>query len=454
MKTVAELTARVVELEALVKFYEEQFRLNKHRQFGPSSEKSPMQEQLDLFDEVENTVDPGQPELVQITYNRRKRKGKREDDLSGLPVEVVEHKLPESERTCPECGEELHVMGHNTRQELTIIPARVKVVKHEQEVYACRNCERNNKPVPIIKAPMPESVIKGSLASPSSVAHIMTQKYVMCVPLYRQEQDWNRQGVALSRQTMANWVIRCAEDWLNPLYERLKTKLLACEVLHADETVVQVLKEPGKTPQSNSYMWLYLTSGDTEQHIVLYEYQPRRSAEHPKQFLSDFKGYLHTDGYAGYHKLPDVTVVGCWAHMRRKFEDALKVVSSTDKLKSSANEAIRRIGALFHFESLWKNLPPDERHTLRQKESKPLAEEFFAWLGALKVLPKSTMGGAVRYALDQRQWLMNFYLDGRIELSNNRAENAVRPFTVGRKNWHFLQYSERRKSQLYSLFDN
>jgi len=455
MKTVAALTARVAELEALVKFYEEQFRLNKHRQFGASSEKSTMPEQLALFDEVENTADPEQPELVQITYNRRKQKGKREDDLSGLPEETVKHTLPESERVCPECGGELHVMGHNTRQELTIIPAQVKAVKHEQEVYACRNCEKNNDHVPIIKAPMPEPVIKGSLASPSAVAHIMAQKYVMCAPLYRQEQDWKRQGVALSRQTMANWIIRCAEDWLNPLYERMKAILLTCELLHADETVVQVLKEPGKTPQSNSYMWLYRTSGDTKRHIVLYEYQPRRSAEHPKRFLTGYKGYLHTDGYAGYHSLPGVTVIGCWVHMRRKFEDALKAVSAADKPKSSANEAILRIGLLFHYESLWKNLSPDERQKLRLEKSKPAAEEFFAWLGTLNILPKSAMGRAIQYALDQRPWLMNFYLDGRTELSNNRAENAVRPFTLGRKNWLFCntQNGAKASSIVYSIIE-
>jgi hypothetical protein len=259
----------------------------------------------------------------------------------------------------------------------------------------------------------------------------------MCAPLYRQEQDWKRQGVALSRQTMANWVIRGAMDWLSLIYGRLKTLLLLCYILHADETVLQVLHEPGKTPQSNSYMWLYRTSGDTDHHIVLFEYQPGRGSEHPARFLSGFTGYLHTDGYAGYHALAGVTVVGCWVHMRRKFEDALKAIPPAEKPESLAQEAIRRIGKLFHFEELWRNLEPEERHKRRLEVSKPLAEAFFAWLTTLRVLPKSAMGRAIGYALDQRQWLMNVYLDGRCELSNNRAENAVRPFAVGRKNWLF-----------------
>jgi len=456
-QNVAELQNRITELETLVKYYEEQLRLTKHRQFGASSEKGEVPEQLNLFNEAEAAADPNQPEpeLEQITYSRRKQKGKREDDLSGLPVEVVEHDLSEDEQVCPECDGPLHKMGHDTRRELIIVPAQVKVLEHKRSVYACRHCEQNNDHVPIVKASMPEPVIKGSLASPSAVAHIMTQKYVMYAPLYRQEQDWNRQGVALSRQTMANWVIRCSEDWLEPLYERMRVKLLAHEVLHADETVVQVLHEPGKTPQSNSYMWLYRTSGDTARHIVLFEYQPSRSSEHPKKFLGDFKGYLHTDGYAGYHTLAGVTVVGCWVHMRRKFEAALKVMAPEDRPASKAQQAIDRMAKLFHLETLWKGLPPAERHKRRLEVSKPLAEAFFAWLDKMNILPKMALGQAIRYALDQRAWLMNVYLDGRAELSNNRIENSVRPFAVGRKNFLFCNTVNGAKASaiVYSIIE-
>ena len=283
----AELEQEKAELEALIKYYEEQLRLAKHRQFGSSSEKAQLPEQLGLFDEAENTTDPGQPEpeLEEITYKRRKRAGKREDDLSGLPVEVIEYTLPESEQICPDCGGALHTMGCDVRRELEVIPAQVKVTEHRCEVYGCRTCENNSDHTTIVKAPTPEPLIKGSLASPSAVAHIMNQKYVMCVPLYRQEQAWLREGVYLSRQTMANWVIRCTEDLFELLYERMKSRLLGHELLHADETVCQVLREPGKKANTNSYMWLYRTSGDAKHPIILYEYQPTRSSAHPKRFL-------------------------------------------------------------------------------------------------------------------------------------------------------------------------
>lgn len=452
------LTTRNAELEALVKYYEEQLRLAKHRQFASSSEKGEVPEQLGLFDEAENTADPNQPEpeIEEITYKRRKRVGKREDDLSGLPVEVVEHVLPESEQICRSCGGALHEMGHNVRREIEIIPARVKVVEHHQAVYSCRHCENHSDHVPIVKAPMPEPVIKGSLASPSMVAHIMVQKYVMCVPLYRQEQAWQREGVTFSRQTMANWVIRAAEDWLWPIYELLRTLLLAREVLHADETVCQVLREPGKKANTNSYIWLYRTSGDEERPIILYEYQPTRSSTHPKRFLDGWSGYLHTDGYQGYHKLPTgITVIGCWVHMRRKFEDAYKAIPAAAKPGSRIPEVIRRIGELFHLESQWKDLDPAVRQELRLKESKPLAEAFFEWLNTLNVLPKSAMGEAVKYAFNQRPWLMNVYLDGRCELSNNRAENSIRPFVMGRKNWLFCnsQKGAKASSTIYSVIE-
>jgi len=460
LNTIEGLQNRIAELEALVQFYEEWFKLQQHRRFGASSEKGVVPGQLNFFDEAENTADPSipEPELEQVTYTRRKRKGKREEDLSKLPVEKVEHTLPEEEQICVECGGALHVMGHDTRRELKIIPAQVSVVVHEGAIYSCRNCEKGNYRVKIKKAPMPEPVIKGSLASPSSVAHIMTQKYVMCAPLYRQEQDWKRRGVFLSRQTMANWVIRCAEDWLKPLYERMRELLLRSEVLHADETVVQVLKEPGKAPQSESYMWVYRTSGDTERHIVLFEYQPGRSHDHPKRFLIGFKGYLHTDGYDAYHKLPNIIIIGCWVHMRRKFENAVKAMKKEqDKAKTLAQQAITKIGTLFHLEEKWKDLPPEERYEKRLKESKPRAEAFFAWLTTLKhtVLPKSTLGIAVNYALNQRQWLMNVYLDGRTEISNNRIENAVRPFALGRKNWLFCESVNGAKasSVVYSMIE-
>ncbi len=455
---IAELKQRQNELEALVKYYEEQLRLAAHRQFGASSEKEEISGQLGLFDEAENTADPKlpEPELEDIHYSRRKRTGKTQDDLSSLPVETVEYTLPESERICPDCGGVLYVTGHNVRKELTVIPAQVKVVELRQEVYGCHYCENHSDHVPVIKAPMPEPVIKGSLASPSLVAHIINQKYVMHLPLYRQEKAFGREGLTLSRQTMANWIINVALFWLVTLYDMMKPQLLAHEVIHADETTCQVLHEPGKKANTNSYMWLYSTSGEAEHPIILYEYQATRSSAHPKRFLDGWSGYLHADGYPGYHNLPPgITVVGCWVHLRRKLTDAYKALSADEKPKSVIPEALRRIGALFSLEKRWKDLEPAERQNLRLEQSKPLAEAFFVWLESQGALPMTPLGKAAKYARDQRRWLMNFYLDGRLELSNNRIENSVRPFAVGRRNWLFCntQRGAKASAVVYSIIE-
>jgi transposase len=445
-------------LEALVKYYEVQLRLATHRQFGVSSEQGEVTGQLGLFDEAENTADPKlpEPELEDIHYTRRKRAGKLEEDISSLPVETVEYTLPESERICPDCGGVLRVMGHAVRKELTVIPAQIKVIEHKQEVYSCRYCENHSDHVPVIKAPMPEPVIKGSLASPSLVAHIINQKYVMHLPLYRQEKAFLREGLSLSRQTMANWIINVASFWLEPLYKIMRTELLLHRVIHADETTCQVLHEPGKKATTNSCMWLYSTSGEAEHPIILYEYQATRSSVHPKAFLNGWSGFLHADGYQGYHNLPPgITVVGCWVHLRRKFTDAYKALSAEEKPKSVIPEALRRIGTLFCLEKQWRDLGPAERQELRLSQSKPLAEAFFAWLYGLGALPQTPLGKAVKYAQDQRRWLMNFYLDGRLELSNNRIENSVRPFAVGRRNWLFCntQNGANASAVVYSIIE-
>jgi transposase len=445
-ETVPVLEKENAELKALIAYYEGKLRLAAARRFGASSEKThdPMQLSLDGFNEVEAIAEVTlpEPELEEITYKRKKQKGKRAEDLSGLEVEIIEHDL--DERDCPECGNPLHFIANNKRNHIKIIPAKAVVEEHRQAVYGCRHCEKNatgSGEATIIKAPMPEPVIKGSLASPSSVAHIMSQKYVMYLPLYRQEQEWKRQGVILSRQTMANWVIRCANDWLLPIYSRLYFELKLREVFHADETSLQVIKELGREAKTKSYMWLYRTSGDTNRHIVLYEYTETRQDDHPQKFLEGFTGWLHTDGYAAYHNLPGLTVVGCWAHMRRYFEDALKAMPKTERPESLAKIGEAYCNKLFELERKYdeRKLTPDERHTARDEKSVPVAEAFFAWAAksAETVLPKSPAGAVFTYAANQREWLMNVFLDGRLELSNNRAERSIKPFVMGRKNFLF-----------------
>lgn len=441
-ENVAELKNRIAELEALVKYYEEQFRLSKHRQFGSSSEKSAYDfNQMSLFNEAELSADANvpEPELVEIEKHYRKRTRLTTDKLpENLPVEIVEHSLPETEQICPECGEKLHAIGCDTRRELVIIPAQVKIREHVRHVYACRECEKDEYGFPIVKTPVDEPVIKGSFASPEAIAHIMTQKFVMGVPLYRQEQEWQRQGIALSRQTMSNWVIRAAEDWLEPIYDTLHEMICARDVLHADETTLQVLREPGKTAQSKSYMWLYRTSGDAKHPIVLYDYQPDRKAFRPLEFLKDFKGYLHTDGYDVYHKLPEhIVVVGCLAHVRRKFDEALKSIPEKGRPEILALIGKRYCDRLFELEREFAELTPQQRFEKRQETSRPLMEGLFAWAEVCGALPKNLVGKAVHYLLSQRKYLERYLLDGRLEISNNRAERSIKPFVIGRKNFLF-----------------
>jgi transposase len=455
------LKSRIYELEALVKYYEEQFRLAKHKQFGASSEKSEYDvEQINLFNEAEITADvkETEPELVEIEkqYRKRNKRPASERLPQDLPVEIIEYELESDGRLCAECGGELHVMGQQVRRELKIIPAQAVVIEQKQSVYSCRSCEKKSDHVPIVKAEMLEPVIKGSFASAESVAHIMTQKFVMSIPLYRQEQEWNRIGVMLSRQTMSNWLIRCADDWLKPLYERLRKHLLERSVLHSDETTLQVLHEQGKSAQSKSYMWMYRTSGDTEEHIVLYEYQPDRKYEHPKEFLSGFAGYLHADGYDGYHDLPENTiVVGCWAHLRRKFDEALKTLPEADREGSRAIIGKRYCDRLFKNERDFAALPADKRFEKRMELSKPLVDEFFSWVININALPKSLLGLAANYAMNQKVYLERFLLDGRLEISNNRAERSIKPFVIGRKNWLFANTVNGAKASaiIYSIIE-
>ena len=451
--------ARIAELEALVKFFEGQFRLSKHRQFGASSEKSEY-DQLDLFNEAEATADANVPEqeLTEVAKHYRKRTRLVTDKLpEDLPVEVVVHDLPAEDQECPQCGGDMHVMGRTVvKRDLRIIPAQASIVEHVQLVYACRDCEKDEYGVPILKAQICEPVIKGSFAAPETIAHIMTQKFVMGAPLYRQEQELNRNGIMLSRQTMSNWLIKATEDWLEPIYDALSEILCTHNVLHADETTLQVLREPEKTAQSKSYMWLYRTSGDANSPIVLFEYQPDRKAIRPEAFLKQFKGYLHCDGYDVYHKLPEkIVIVGCWSHARRRFDEALKSLPVKDREGSNPLRGKRYCDKLFEIEQAFAGLAPEERYGHRLKYSKPVMDEFFAWADALKPAPKTGIGKAVHYLLSQRKYLERYLLDGRLEISNNRAERSIKPFVIGRKNFLFANTPRGAKASaiMFSIIE-
>lgn len=455
-------------LKLLNDWYLEQFRLAQQRRFGRSSEKNLLPGQLALFNEAEVLADEPVPEDKSeetITYKRKKRKGKRDEFYEGLSTEQVIHELPEDERVCSVCGGAIHACGHDIlRREVEVIPAQIKAVEHVQTVYSCRNCEKSaaDDAVPMVKSNVPAPVISGSgIASPSLVSFIMCNKYVLALPLYRQEQELGRAGVHIARQTMSNWIIIAAMRWLVPIYEMLYEELLINHILHADETNLQVIKEAGRSASQKSYMWMYQTGRDAERHIALYEYQPTREGQHPLKFLSGFDGFLHVDGYQGYKKLEDqgATIVECWAHARRKFDESLKALSKAERIGATPNIGLEYCDKLFALERKFdeQNLSYEERGKRRNIESKPIALAFFEWAESMlpKILPKSTFGQAITYAVNQRQWLMNFLLDGRLELSNNRAERTLRPFTVGRKNWLFSYCARGAKASaiVYSIIE-
>lgn len=450
---IEEKDRRITELEQQIQWLMSQIRLAKHKQFGTSSEQTNV-EQMNLFNEAEvtaNSADP-EPSLSKVKAHCRKRTRLTTDKLpEDIPVEIIEHELPEAECFCPDCGGELHTMGRETREELKIIPAKAVIVRHVRHIYACRNCEETSECTPIVKADMPAPVIKGGFASPETIAHIASQKFMMASPLYRQEQEWKQNGILLSRQTMSNWLIKASEDWLEPIYEEMKQCLRRYDVVHGDETTVQVLKEPGKTAQSKSYMWLYRTSGEAKHQIVLYDYQPDRKHTHPEEFLKGFSGYLHADGYDGYHKLPDnIIVVGCWAHLRRKLFDALKTLPKDKQSGSNAAKGVTYCDRLFQLEKRFALLAPGKRFEERERLSRPLIHEFYEWIGHLNALPNTLLGKAAYYAQSQCKYLERYLLDGRLEVSNNRAERSIKPFVIGRKNWLFSNTpSGARASAVY-----
>lgn len=451
-----ELRAENARLKQQLDWVMQQLKLSKNKQFGTSSEQTDTS-QISFFNEPEAYANPSvsEPELTEIKSHYRKRTRLTTDKLpEDLPVEIIEHELPEEELSCRECGGDMHTMGRETSEYLKIIPAKAVIVRHVRHVYACRNCEKNSTSVPMIKADIPEPVIKGGFASPETIAHIATQKYIMASPLYRQEQEWKLNGILLSRQTMSNWLIKASENWLEPIYEAMKDRLLNHKYLHADETVVQVLKEPGKKAQSKSYMWLYRTSGETKHQIVVYEYQPDRKHSCPEKFLRDFTGFLHADGYEGYHRLAEnVTVVGCWAHLRRKLFDAMETLPKDRRADSHAARGVEYCDRLFHLEKQFSPLTPEDRHKERGRLAKPLVDEFFNWLDQLGALPKSLLGKAASYGMSQRKYLERYLLDGRLEISNNRAERSIKPFVIGRKNWLFSNtpHGARTSAIYYSL---
>ena len=347
----------------------------------------------------------------------------------------------------------------DVRKELKLNPATVTVVEHAVRSYACKNSEcveiGGGTPI-IVKAESPKALIPGSLASPSLVAHIIAQKYSNGMPLYRLEKGFQFDGVVISRQNMTNWAIKSVDLYLVLIYSLLVSFFMKESVAHSDGTHTQVLRERGREAQTKSCVRVYRTSSCSNRKIIVYEYTETKGQEHPQKFLKGFRGYLHADGESGYHNLSeDIIVVGCWAHLRRYWENLLKTIPEDKREGSDAERGVAYITQLFLFERKFKNLSPEERYQKRLEKSKPVADAFFAWADKLAPLPKSPLGKPVQYALSQRRYLENIFLDGRLELSNNRAERSVKPFVMGRKAWLFSTSPEgaHANSVLYSIIE-
>lgn len=447
----ADLLKAKAKLEHQVDYFMEQLRISVQWQYGKSSEK--LDKALDdklirLFDEAEAMS--GKSEIFEaaedepaVTVEKHTRKKRSADLLNKLPenvpAEVVEHKLPAEMLVCSACGGTLQIIGKESRKSLVIIPRQVMVREDVYYTYGCANCSKNAESTPIIKTPKENIVIPGGFASPEAIAHFINEKFVMGTPIYRMEQNLHRDGIMLSRQTMSNWMLGATELWLKPIYEELHRQLIQHDILHADETVLQVLREEDRKAEAQSYMWLYRTSSNADHAITLYEYAPGRAGKYPEAFLEGFKGYLLTDGYEPYHKLNKAIVnVGCWAHLRRKFMDAQKAMPKGKSAGNTAvNTALGFCTKIFKEDKRINTLALEKRYEERQKHLKPLLDDFYAWAKTVNATPKGALGKALTYLEKQWPYLNNVLLDGRLELTNNLAERSIKPFVIGRKNFLF-----------------
>lgn len=455
----AQLETMVEKLQKQVDNLTEKILLLRKQKFGSSSEKTPsIDGQLNLFNEAEVCASPDAPEPIVkdgSNYKYRNTKTRREEIIKDLPVREVLCQSYDEDLFCARCGTGLKPIGKETvREELEYIPAKLTIVRYIRMAYECPACKHTDTPY-IMKAQTPASLMSHSLASASSVAYVMYQKYVNSMPLYRQEKEWESLGIGLTRATMANWIIRCSQDYFQPIIQYLHKELLKRDIIHSDESPLQVLKEEGRTPQSKSYMWLHRTGNDGKAPIVLYDYQPSRNGDHAVEYLKGFKGYHHCDGYSGYNKLEDVTRCGCWAHLRRKFVEAIPDKRKKDAPLTNAEIGREYCTQLFKIEEELAELSPADRYKQRLEREKPVLDAFWCWLESLNTLKGSALGKAVTYALNQKPYMENYLLDGRCSLSNNAAENSIRPYAVGRKNWLFADSPKgaTASAAVYSLVE-
>ena len=443
----------------------EQVILGKQNRFGRSSEKMEDTSQI-CFQEVDGTIvffneaeavydlNEKEPDELELKSPKQpKRKGKKESDLSGLTVRRIDHYLSEEELEIEFGVNGWKQLPDAISKKYHFAPARVEVEEHHIGVYASKTDEH------MVKADHPKALLHGSLVSPSLGAAIINGKYVNAVPLYRLEQEFQRYGLQITRQSMANWCIRLAEEYLSILYDHLHEELYFYHVIQADETPVLV-NHDGRKAGSKSWMWVY-RSGHLYQdrQIVLYEYQQTRNASHPREFLKGYDGICVTDGYQVYHtlekELEELTIAGCWVHCRRRFDEALKLIPKPSQKESNAFLLMKQIQAIYREEGKLNDLSSDERLKQRQAVIKPLVDAFFAYLKTINVSKKDKFGDAVRYARNQEKYLRVFLTDGDVPIDNNASERAIRGFCIGKKNWQMIDtiHGAKSSAMIYSIVE-
>jgi transposase len=462
---IAERDAQIAELTKRVEMLEEQYRLALAQRFAPKSEKRRDRvfneaEQIAATDpadegnDLPELPDTGLPEVESGAPVKRGRKPLP----AHLPRERVEYDLPEGHRGCPSCDNPMHRIGEEVSEQLHI-EVQVKVLQNVRFKYACRHCERHAERTPIVLAPMPAQPLPGSHASATMIATVTVGKYVDGTPLYRMEDVLGRSNIPIGRGTLANWIIRPSELHYSRLYDVLHKTLLSQSLIHGDETTIQVLKEPGKSAQSKSYMWCYRSAEDSAEPVVLFDYQPGRAQEYPKAFLAGYDGMLMSDGYSAWRTLKKATHFGCMAHARRMFVDVLK--GQKNKPSPRVAKALEYFQALYQVETLAKGELPDGEtrveytYRLRQQHSVALLNSFKAWLDELapKVLPESLLGKAIRYCRNQWLYLSRYAMYGQAPVDNNVIERDIRPFCTGRKSWLYSDTVAGAKASatVYSL---
>lgn len=435
--------------------------------FGPSTECSKQTEgQLSLFETAQALAIGLADEQKKVTvkpHTRVARKpGVREEMLAGLPKEIEEYIIP-AEEACSVCGGELKIIGKRiVRTEVEFEPAKLKVKQIVQQIAKCTTCGTDKSEHPnchFQKAAVPTPPLPHSISTPSLVAQIMYQKYALGLPLARQEKDWFRMGLVLSRNDMANWVIRCSEEWLTPVYNRIHDKLIECQVLHMDETRIQCNKEEGKKASSDSFMWVIRSAACEELRATFFHYSRTRSGDIARQLLENFTGYLITDAYAGYEKVENITRSLCWSHCRRYFIESIPLDSQGKEISGSKGaEGREYINLLFKVEEKIKDLSAEERKEKRQEASRPILDAFWSWVEETSALHTTNeqLTKALTYATNQRPYLETFMDDGRLPISNNLCEANIKPFATARRAWLFADTPKGAQANavLYTLVES